>query len=80
MFSAADLVFKNGGLVVRDGEIVSRSLGDTHAARPEYDPGIERTVRAHFDRYYSLRLDNFKVAADLFSDVEQSRLVEHPVA
>jgi formylmethanofuran dehydrogenase subunit A len=79
MFSAASLVFKNGELVVREGDIVASPMGMTHTVRPQYDRGIERTVKAHFDRFYSLGLENFKVTEELFSKDCGCTLVRHAV-
>ncbi len=79
MFSAAEYVFKNGTLAVRDGNIVATPKGQTHTVRPPFDRAIERGVQKHFDRYYSLGLESFKVAPELFTTEQQSTLVEHAV-
>jgi formylmethanofuran dehydrogenase subunit A len=64
MFEAADYVFKDGRLVVKDGEIVAVVQGATHVARADFDAGIETSLRRHFEDFRTVRLDNFKVADD----------------
>jgi len=59
MFDRAALVFKNGRLVLRDGEVVERIHGTAQMIYPSYDLGIKRTIQSHFDRFYSLSLENF---------------------
>lgn len=59
MFDRAALVFKNGRLVVRDGEVVEHIRGTAQMIYPSYNPGIKRTIKNHFDRFYSLSLENF---------------------
>ncbi|MDD2768383.1 MAG: formylmethanofuran dehydrogenase subunit A [Methylococcus sp.] len=61
MFAHAALVFKNGRLVVRDGEIVERPRGMAQAIQPDYDRRIENSVKTYFDRFYSLSMEHFKV-------------------
>jgi formylmethanofuran dehydrogenase subunit A len=61
MFSRAALLFKNGELAVRDGEVVQRRAGTAQIIRPAFDPRIERRIKGYFDRYYSLSLDHFAV-------------------
>lgn len=61
MFTTPEYVFKNGEIIVRDGKITKVVQGATHVARPDYDPGIERSLRDYFTRYHTVSLDNFKV-------------------
>lgn len=77
MFADAALVLKNGRVVVRDGEVVERVPGTAQVIQPGYDRRIERSVKAHFDRFYSLSLDNFKVNDVDFArkDAERFRAV-----
>ncbi len=48
-------------MVVRDGKVVKVVQGATHVARPEYDPAIETRLTDHFDRYHTMRMENFRV-------------------
>jgi formylmethanofuran dehydrogenase subunit A len=61
MFAKAAWVWKNSRLVVRDGEVIARPKGRTLTIEPCYDRRIERDVKAYFDRFYSLSLENFTV-------------------
>ena len=76
-FTRPDFVFKDGRLVVRDGRLVDIAWGSTHVARPNFDSGIERGLREHFDRYLTVRLDNFAVADGEIEDGGTGRLVRH---
>ena len=77
MFDRAALVFKNGRLVVRDGEVVERIRGTAQMISPSYDPGIKRTIKSHFDRFYSLSLENFTIKDVDFVQRDQERFVVH---
>ncbi len=79
MFSKPDYVFKNGRLVVRDGEIVDQVWGDTHRVRPEFDPAIERELADYFDRYMTVSLGNFKISEDELLEDGRGGIVTHPL-
>jgi formylmethanofuran dehydrogenase subunit A len=64
MFERPAYVFKNGKLVVRNGEVCAVTRGATHAVRPEYDRGIEKSLKTYFDRYCSVQLENFAISGD----------------
>ena len=64
MFERPAYVFKSGTLVVRDGEICAVTRGGTHAVCPEYDRGIERSLKEYFDRYRGIRMENFKISGE----------------
>lgn len=49
MFTSPAYVFKDGHLVARDGTLVSVPTGGIHFVTPEYDRGIEKTLRAWSD-------------------------------
>ena len=76
MFERPDLVFKDGRLVVRDGEIVAVVDGVTHVAGAEFDRGIETSLRRHFDSYRTVRFANFGISD---GEIEESggRLMRH---
>jgi formylmethanofuran dehydrogenase subunit A len=76
MFAAADLVFKNGELVVRDGQVVASPKGAIHTIRPAFDHAVERSLQGYFDQFYTLKLDNFKVHDSVFQQ-QGSALVAH---
>ena len=49
MFSSPAYVFKDGELVARDGTLVATPTGGIHFVAPQYDRGIEKTLRAYSD-------------------------------
>ena len=64
MFSKPDYVFKDGELVVKDGEVVKVTWGHTHTVKPEFDRSIEKDLKQYFDQYHTMSMDNFKVSSD----------------
>jgi len=77
MFGRPDYVFKDGRLIVRDGRLVDLVQGATHVARPSFDRAIERSLRDHFERYMTIRLDNFAIADGEIEDGGRGRLVKY---
>lgn len=77
MFARPEYVYKDGHLMVRNGRIVSASRGATHVVRPDFDPGIERTLREHYARFHTVRLDNTVVRDDEILDGGRGRIVVH---
>ena len=73
MFADADLVFKNGRLVVKDGEVITRPTGNAQTIQPHFDPRIEGDIQNHFDRFYSLKLNNFKIDDVAFNETDSQR-------
>jgi formylmethanofuran dehydrogenase subunit A len=75
MFRDAHLVFKDGDLVVREGQATHYRAGRTLQSRPEFDRGIERRLDAYYDEVYRAPRDLFLVhpdalpRPDLFEDV-----------
>jgi len=59
MFSRAALVFKNGDLVVKDGEISHYRWGRALRINPPPDAAIARTMKAYHEERYGLSLDWF---------------------
>jgi formylmethanofuran dehydrogenase subunit A len=47
MFTSPAFVFKDGRLVARDGNLVATPTGGIHYVAPEFDRGIEKTLRAY---------------------------------
>jgi len=77
MFARPDYVFKDGRPVVRDGRIVEVVWGATHVTRPPFDRGVETGLRRHFERFHTVRLDNFRVADGEIEGDGRGRLVRH---
>ncbi len=78
MFSRPRYVFKDGQLVVRDGQVVNVVWGTTHVVKPEYDPAIEKQLASYFDRYQTMKLDNFIIQADEISEDGRGSVTIHP--
>ena len=77
MFARPDYVFKDGDLVVRNGEVVKVVWGTTHVVRPEHDPGIEQSLGDYFDRYLSMKLENFAMSDDEITEDGRGSLSVH---
>ncbi|MGH8778015.1 formylmethanofuran dehydrogenase subunit A [Paraburkholderia sp.] len=60
MFTSPAYVFKDGELVARDGTLVATPTGGIHFVSPEFDRGIEKTLRAYSDTHLA---SNFAHAA-----------------
>jgi formylmethanofuran dehydrogenase subunit A len=61
MFATPRYVVKGGTLVVEDGELRRAPTGRRLHVRPAFDPAVTREVRAHFDRYGTVRFANFPI-------------------
>ena len=77
MFSKPDYVFKDGELVVKDGKVVKVTWGATHTAKPAFDIGVEKDLKAYFDKYHTMQLDNFKISDDEISSDGRGSIVVH---
>lgn len=64
MFSTPEWVFKDGALVARQGRITAVPVGGTHFVVPEYDRGIERTLRRHFADHGLVHFDHAAIGRD----------------
>jgi formylmethanofuran dehydrogenase subunit A len=80
MFGKPDYVFKDGRIVVRDGNLVEVTWGATHTARPRFDGAVERRIGEYFERYQTIRSGNFAVADAEIEDVTGGRLVKHELS
>ena len=78
MFTKPELVFKNGELIVRDGKVIKVVQGATHVARPEYDKAIEKPLKEYFDRYHTVRMENFKLSDDEIIEGGRGEIVVQP--
>ena len=73
MFRAARLVFKDGALAVKDGDVLGLTYGRAHRLAPRFDTNIE----ARLDRYYD---DLYGLPRALFSVPEAAIFRDHPFA
>jgi len=78
MFATPVMVFKNGELIVRNGSIVKVVQGATHVVRPDYDPGIETSLKDYFSRYHTVQMENFKLADREIVDGDKGSIVVQP--
>lgn len=76
MFAKPDYVFKNGELVVKNGQVVKVVWGATHTAKPAFDIGVEKDLKDYFNQYQTIQLDHFKISdAEIGSDGHGSVVV-----
>lgn len=78
MFTTPELLFKNGELIVRNGKIVKVVNGGTHVARPNYDRGIERSLKRYFEDFHTVRMDNFRLSDDEIINGGRGSLIIQP--
>jgi formylmethanofuran dehydrogenase subunit A len=78
MFSKPDYVFKDGELVARNGKIVKVTNGATHTLRPEFDRGIEKSLKRYFEDYQTVSLGNFKIDDDEIIEHGNGRIIVQP--
>ncbi|AEF99112.1 formylmethanofuran dehydrogenase subunit A [Methylomonas methanica] len=79
MFTKPDYVFKDGELVVQNGQVVKVTWGTTHIVKPDYDLSIEKDLQAYFDRYLTMKLGNFKISDDEITEDGRGSLTAHPL-
>jgi len=78
MFATPELVFKNGEVIVKNGKVVKVVQGATHVMRPSYDHAIEGPLKTYFDRYLTVRMENFKLADEEIIDADRGSIVVQP--
>ena len=78
MFATPELVFKNGELIVKNNKVVKVTQGATHVARPAYDRAIEGPLKTYFDRYHTVRMENFKLTDEEIIDRDRGSIVVQP--
>lgn len=78
MFEKPEYVFKDGELVARNGQVVKDTQGTTHVVRPEYDVGIERSLKRYFQQYHTVQMENFAIHDDEISDAGRGSITIQP--
>ena len=78
MFAAPEYVFKDGELVARKGKIVKVIRGATHVVQPEFDRGVEPSLREYFERYHTIGFDNFAICSDELLECGSRAAIVHP--
>jgi formylmethanofuran dehydrogenase subunit A len=69
MFAAPEYVFKDGEVVAKKGKTVKVVWGATQMVKPDFDSGIEKRLSEYFDRYQTIKMDNFKISDDEFREL-----------
>ncbi|GFP30448.1 formylmethanofuran dehydrogenase subunit A [Candidatus Hakubella thermalkaliphila] len=64
MFSNPRYVFKDGLLVVKDGQIVTDYMGRSLLVETAWEESIAEEIGKEFDRFYSISLENYPVELD----------------
>jgi len=77
MFAKPDYVFKDGQLVVKDGNIVKVTWGATHTTKPEFDIGVEKDLKDYFDKYHTIQMDSMKISDDEISNDGRGSVIVH---
>ena len=52
--------------------------GATHVVRPDYDTSIEKPLNDYFDRYLTVRMENFKLADEEIIDGDHGAIIVQP--
>jgi formylmethanofuran dehydrogenase subunit A len=79
MFTTPDYVFKDGTMVVKDGNLIEVTWGTTHVVKPEYDISIEKSLKPYFDKYHTQKMCNFKISDDEIIDDGRGSLTVQPL-
>ncbi len=74
MFAHPSMVIKGGQIVVENGKIKKYIWGNTQTIKPEYDKSIEKSLKKFFDKYHTMRLENY-----IINDEEMSELIGSPI-
>lgn len=64
MFATPRYVIKEGRVLVEDGHFREETYGRTFHVAPAYDPSIEKSIREHFENYYTICFENYAVQLD----------------
>ena len=78
MFGTPEMVFKNGEMIVKNGKIVKSVIGATHVARPQFDKSIEKSLKAYFDRFHTISMENFRVSDDEIIAHDKGSIIVQP--
>ena len=73
-FANPSHVIKDGKVVVKNGKIANYIWGKTQTVKPEYDAGIEKILGKFFEKYHTMKLDNFKISDDEMTNVIGSEI------
>jgi formylmethanofuran dehydrogenase subunit A len=74
MFAHAAYVFKNGQLVVQNGEVLTEPLGRLLTLVPTNNHAIECELQSYYDNYFTLRLDHLKIRPSMLGNILHPRM------
>jgi formylmethanofuran dehydrogenase subunit A len=63
---------------VKNGKVVKVTQGATHVARPAYDRAIEGPLKTYFDRYLTVRMENYRLADEEIIDGDRGSIIVQP--
>lgn len=78
MFAKPAYVFKDGIMIVKNGEIKETVRGVTHVIKPEFDRAIEKPLKKYFDDYQTIAFDNYKITDDEMIECIGNEIKLHP--
>jgi formylmethanofuran dehydrogenase subunit A len=64
MFSSPRYVIKEGEILIEDGHFRRETYGKTLFVSPDYDPAVEKDIRAYFEKYYTMEFENYPVQTE----------------
>ncbi len=70
MFTTPRYVFKDGHIIIEDGDFRTDHDGRILHVTPDYDPDIEQVIRPFFDDYYTIQFDNYAVGEEYLHNHE----------
>ncbi len=80
MFATPEYVFKNGELVVKNGKVVKVVQGRDPCGPARLRPSIEKPLNDYFDRYLTVRMENFKLADEEIVNGDNGAIIVQPTA
>ena len=78
MFAHPRYVFKNGELMVKDAKVIKVPPSYTHVIKPQYDSGIEKIIKAHYQDDRAVSFENSQISNDEMAECIGSPIIEHP--
>jgi len=69
MFSHPTMVIKGGEIVVENKKIKKFVWGKTQVVKPQYDKSIKKHLENFFDKYHTMKLDNYIISNDEMYDI-----------
>ncbi len=68
MFACAELVLKDGAVVVRQGEPLGWRAGRTLTLAPDFDPAMRQHADRYLDERFGAGLESFAVPQHAFGE------------